>query len=309
MAGIWLWQKRSKKVLEQGKIEVKILPGVIHTIQPFRNRCKGRWENGWLSMTKESKNVHWFEWFWDKADRCQSRFQIRARWSIFTQDSEWLLKQHNMPLHLTIIITQFEDYKESYRGGANPCEVWSYTRIQEKRSYTIELPPYAAFKWCRKGSGWDFMSYLTQKCTQVWSMYATYWSVQQKWYHHHVQLEKLQNLKDPKNVKDHTELCLWILLLKMRCIILNSWVRIFVADVDPTEEYCLWKTLDTHASVYSFSKIQVLIKKYIYAEQILSGIPTVLDMKSIHIQLEIGLGPCIINIQMFTERFILIVCW
>ena len=108
--------------------------------------------------------------------------------------------------------------------------------------------------------------------------------------------KKLYELsKDPKNVKiinDHKVIPIEIAVKNDALFLIPEPKSPHGVDVDPTGQYLVvCGKLDTHASVYDFKKIQKLISNKEYAGKDPFGIP-ILDMKkSLHGQLELGLGP------------------
>ena len=108
--------------------------------------------------------------------------------------------------------------------------------------------------------------------------------------------EKLYELsKDPKNVKiinDHKVIMMDVAVKNNALFLIPEPKSPHGVDVDPTGQYLVvCGKLDTHASVYDFKKIKKLIDNKEYIGKDPYGIP-ILDMKkSLHGQLELGLGP------------------
>lgn len=177
-------------------------------------------------------------------------------------------------------------------------------RIQEKDSYTIELPPYMqdlSDAGKKVSHGWGFTNSFNSE------MYTggievgmppneAGMSRNDTDYLHVYNWQKLAELaKDPKNVKivnNHRVVPMDIAIKNDALFLIPEPKSPHGVDVDPTGEYIVvCGKLDTHASVYSFSKIQNLIKNKEYAGKDPYGIP-ILDMKkALHGQVELGLGP------------------
>ena len=101
--------------------------------------------------------------------------------------------------------------------------------------------------------------------------------------------------EDPKNVKiinNHRVIPMSVAVANEALFLIPEPKSPHGVDVSPDGEYItVCGKLDTHASVYSFSKIMKLIKAKDYAGKDPYGIP-VLDMKkALHGQVELGLGP------------------
>jgi len=115
-------------------------------------------------------------------------------------------------------------------------------------------------------------------------------------YLHMYNWKKLAKLaEDPKNVKiinDHRVIPMSVAVANEALFLIPEPKSPHGVDVSPDGEYItVCGKLDTHASVYSFSKIMKLIKAKDYAGKDPYGIP-VLDMKkALHGQVELGLGP------------------
>ena len=108
--------------------------------------------------------------------------------------------------------------------------------------------------------------------------------------------KKLYELsKDPKNVKivnNHKVISMEVAIKNDALFLIPEPKSPHGVDVDPTGQYIVvCGKLDTHTSVYDFKKITKLIENKDYIGKDPYGVP-ILDMKkSLHGQLELGLGP------------------
>lgn len=198
-----------------------------------------------------------------------------------------------------------DQYKEQYRGGVT---FWKFDkkrgRVDKKRSFTLELPPYDQdISDMGKGmsNGWGFTnSFNTEMYTggigigrppneagmsrnDTDFMHVYNWKI----------LAKLA--KNPKNVKiinGHKVIPMSVAVKHHALFLIPEPKSPHGINVDRTGRYIIVEgKLDTHASVYDFKKIKSLISHRQYAGRDYFGIP-ILDMKkALHGQLQLGLGP------------------
>ncbi len=198
-----------------------------------------------------------------------------------------------------------EDYKEEYRGGVT---VWKFDpkigRVIPNDSYTIEMPPYMQdLSDSGKGisNGWGFTNSFNSE------MYTggievgmppneAGMSRNDTDFLHVYNWEKLYKLsKNPKNVKminNHKVIPMDVAVKNNALFLIPEPKSPHGVDVDPTGQYIVvCGKLDTHASVYDFKKIKELINNKEFVGKDPYGIP-ILDMKkTLHGQVELGLGP------------------
>ncbi|NCB54768.1 MAG: Sec-dependent nitrous-oxide reductase, partial [Epsilonproteobacteria bacterium] len=301
------FDEESKKVLAQGKIRGKdITWGDTH--HPSLSETDAKVDGKWLVVNDKANpriaviDLHDFE---TKQIVVNPVFKSEHGGSFFTQDSEWIIEAAQYAAPFDNDYHPIEDYKETYRGGVT---MWKFDpkkgRIQEKDSYTIELPPYMqdlSDAGKKVSHGWGFTNSFNSE------MYTggievgmppneAGMSRNDTDYLHVYNWQKLAELaKDPKNVKivnNHRVVPMDIAIKNDALFLIPEPKSPHGVDVDPTGEYIVvCGKLDTHASVYSFSKIQNLIKNKEYAGKDPYGIP-ILDMKkALHGQVELGLGP------------------
>jgi nitrous-oxide reductase len=139
------FDEESKKVLEQGKIRGKdITWGDTH--HPALSETDAKVDGKWLIINDKANPriaVIDLSDFETKQIVVNPVFKSEHGGSFFTQDSEWIIEAAQYAAPFDNNYHPIEDYKESYRGGVT---MWKFDpkhgRIQEKDSYTIELPPY-----------------------------------------------------------------------------------------------------------------------------------------------------------------------
>lgn len=301
------FDEESKKVLAQGNIRGKqITWGDTH--HPALSETNGNADGKWLVINDKANPriaVIDLSDFETKQIVVNPVFKSEHGGSFFTQDSEYIIEAAQYAAPFDNGYHPIEDYKETYRGGVT---MWKFDhdkgRIVEKDSFTIELPPYMqdlSDAGKKVSHGWGFTNSFNSE------MYTggievgmppneAGMSRNDTDYLHVYNWKKLAELaKDPKNVKvvnNHRVIPMDIAVKNDALFLIPEPKSPHGVDVDPTGEYIIvCGKLDTHASVYSFSKIQNLIKNKDYAGKDPYGIP-ILDMKkALHGQVELGLGP------------------
>ncbi len=301
------FDEESKKVLEQGKIRGKeITWGDTH--HPSLSETDAKVDGKWLVINDKANpriaviDLHDFE---TKQIVVNPVFKSEHGGSFFTQDSEYIIEASQYAAPFDNEYHPIEDYKETYRGGIT---MWKFDpkkgRIQEKDSYTIELPPYMqdlSDAGKKVSHGWGFTNSFNSE------MYTggievgmppneAGMSRNDTDYLHVYNWKKLAEIaKDPKNVKivnGHKIVPMDVAVKNDALFLIPEPKSPHGVDVDPTGEYIIvCGKLDTHASVYSFSKIQNLIKNKDYAGKDPYGIPILDIKKALHGQVELGLGP------------------
>ena len=225
--------------------------------------------------------------------------------AFFTPNSEFIIDAAQYAAPFDNNYHPIEEYKETYRGGVT---MWKFDhkigRIKPKDSYTIEMPPYHQdLSDAGKGAsyGWGFTnSFNTEMYTGGIEVgnppNEAGMSRNDTDFLHVYNWKKLAEVaKDPKNVKvvnGHNIIPIEVAVKNEALFLIPEPKSPHGVDVDPTGQYLVvCGKLDTHASVYDFKKIQKLISNKEYAGKDPFGIP-ILDMKkSLHGQLELGLGP------------------
>ena len=301
------FDEESKKVLRQGNIRGREINwGDTH--HPALSEVEGKYDGKWLIINDKANPrlaVISLGDFETQQIVVNPVFKSAHGGAFFTQDSEYIIEAAQYAAPFDNNYHPIEDYKETYRGGAT---MWKFDskigRIIEKDSFTIEMPPYMQdLSDAGKGvsHGWGFTnSFNTEMYTggievgmppneAGMSRYDTDFLHVYNW-------EKLAKLaEDPKNVKvinGHRVIPMEVSIANDALFLIPEPKSPHGVDVSPDGEYItVCGKLDTHASVYLWSKIKKLIdaKKFVGKDPY--GIP-ILDMKeSLHGQVELGLGP------------------
>ncbi len=222
-----------------------------------------------------------------------------------TPNTEYILETCQYAAPFTNDYYPMEAYEDVYRGGVT---FWKFDRdkgkISQDESFTLELPPYMQdLSDAGKGVsyGWGFSNSFNSELytggiEKGLPPFEAGCSRSDTDFLHVYNWEKLAKLaKDSKNVKvinGHRVVPIEVAVKNDALFLIPENKSPHGVDVSPDGQYIVVSgKLDTHSSVYDFKKILELIKNKEYAGVDPYGIP-ILDMKkSLHGQLELGLGP------------------
>ncbi len=297
----------SLKILRQGNIRGREINwGDTH--HPALSEVDGKYDGKWLFINDKANpriaviDLHDFE---TRQIVVNPVFKSEHGGAFVTPNTEYVLEAAQYAAPLDNNYHSIEDYKESYRGGVTH---WKFDkekgRIDEKNSFTLELPPYMQdLTDAGKGAsdGWAFTnSFNAEMYTGGIEVglppFEAGMSRFDTDFMHVYNWKKLAKLaEDPKNVKivnDHKVIPMSVAVANEALFLIPEPKSPHGVDVSPDGKYItVCGKLDTHASVYSWEKIQKLIKNKDYAGKDPYGIP-ILDMKkALHGQVELGLGP------------------
>jgi nitrous-oxide reductase len=301
------YDEDSKKILRQGNIRGREINwGDTH--HPGLSEKDGKYDGKWLVINDKANpriaviDLHDFE---TKQIVVNPVFKSEHGGSFFTPNSEYIIEACQYAAPFDNNYHPIEEYKETYRGGVT---LWKFDskigRIKPKDSFVLELPPYMQdLSDAGKGAsyGWGFTnSFNTEMYTGGIEVgmppFEAGCSRNDTDFLHVYNWKKLAKLaKDKKNYKmiNGIKVIPMDVAVKNNCLFLIPEPKSpHGVDVSPDGEYItVCGKLDTHASVYKWSKIKKLIKNKEYAGKDPYGIP-ILDMKkSLHGQVELGLGP------------------
>jgi len=297
----------SKKILRQGNIRGREINwGDTH--HPALSEKDGKYDGKWLAINDKANPriaIIDLEDFETKQIVVNPVFKSAHGGAFFTQNSDYIIEAAQYAAPFDNNYHGIEDYKETYRGGVT---MWKFNhekgRIEPDNSFTIEMPPYMqdlSDAGKNASNGWAFTNSFNSE------MYTggievgmppneAGMSRNDTDFLHVYNWEKLAELaKDDKNVKvvNGMRIVPMDVAVKNDCFFLVPEPKSpHGVDVSPDGEYItVCGKLDTHASVYKWSKIKKLIadKKYVGKDPY--GVP-ILDMKAaLHGQVELGLGP------------------
>jgi len=301
------FDEESKKVLRQGNIRGREINwGDTH--HPALSEVDGKYDGKWLAINDKATPriaIISLADFETQQIVVNPVFKSAHGGAFFTQNSEYIIEAAQYAAPLDNNYAPIEEYKETYRGGVT---MWKFDskigRIIEKDSFTIEMPPYMQdLSDAGKGvsHGWGFTNSfnsemytggieigmppneagMSRNDTDFLHVYN--WEVLQK---------VAQDKKNVKVVNGHRVIPMDVAVKHDALFLIPEPKSPHGVDVSPDGEYItVCGKLDTHASVYKWSKIKKLIKDKKYIGKDPYGIP-ILDMKeSLHGQAELGLGP------------------
>ncbi|MCK5110520.1 MAG: Sec-dependent nitrous-oxide reductase [Arcobacteraceae bacterium] len=297
----------SKKILRQGNIRGREINwGDTH--HPAISEVNGEYDGKWLAINdKANPRIAIIDLadFETRQIVVNPVFKSAHGGAFFTQNSEYIIEACQYAAPFDNNYHPIEEYKETYRGGVT---MWKFDakkgRIIEKDSYTIEMPPYMQdLSDAGKGvsHGWAFTnSFNTEMYTggievgmppneAGMSRFDTDFLHVYNW----EKLSKLaQNKANYTMINGHKVISMKTAVANDAFFLIPEPKSPHGVDVSPDGEYItVCGKLDTHASVYKWSKIKALIKAKDYVGKDPYGIP-ILDMKkSLHGQVELGLGP------------------
>ena len=301
------YDEDSKKILRQGNIRGREINwGDTH--HPALSEVDGKYDGKWLFINDKANpriaviDLHDFE---TKQIVVNPIFKSEHGGAFVTPNTDFVLEASQYAAPFDNNYHPIEEYAETYRGGVTH---WKFDkekgRIDQKASFTLELPPYMqdlTDSGKNASDGWAFTNSFNaemytggiQKGLPPFEAGMSRFDTD---FLHVYNWKKLAELaKDPKNVKivnDHKVIPIEVAIKNEALFLIPEPKSPHGVDVDPSGEYIIvCGKLDTHASVYKWSKIQKLIKNKEYAGKDPFGIP-ILDMKkTLHGQLELGLGP------------------
>ncbi|MDR2174265.1 MAG: Sec-dependent nitrous-oxide reductase [Burkholderiales bacterium] len=222
-----------------------------------------------------------------------------------TPNSEYIIEASQYAAPLDNNYHPIESYQEMFRGAVT---MWKFDlkagRIDEKNSWTLELPPYMQdLADAGKGisDGWVFINSFN---SEMYSggihlglpPFEAGMSRNDNDFLHVYNWKMLEPLlKDPKNFKvinGHRVITMDAAVKAGALFLIPEPKSPHGVDVSPDGRYIIvGGKLDTHASVYDFQKIKALIDKKDFAGKDPYGVPILDIKKSLHGQVALGLGP------------------
>ena len=296
----------SKAVLAQGRVRGKdILYGDTH--HPAISETDGDYDGKYLFINDKANprvaviNLHDFE---TTQIVVNPVYKSQHGGAFVTPNTEYVITAAQYAAPYEDGFVPLEKFNDEYRGGIT---YWKFNhekgRIEPENSFTIEAPPYSQdLSDAGKGPsyGWSFTNSF---CSERYvggiergrPPFEAGCSAKDTDFLHVVNWKKAEELfKAGKTVKINGGNILPMdVAVKEGVLFLIPEVKSpHGVDVTPDGKYLVIAgKLDTHASVYSFEKIQSTIKAGKFEGKDPYGIP-ILSMKdTIHKQAELGLGP------------------
>ena len=225
--------------------------------------------------------------------------------SFVTPNTEYVIEASQYAAPLDNEYHPIEEYEAVYRGAIT---LWKFDypkgKIDVKKSFSLELPPYMQdLSDAGKGEsmGWGFTnSFNSEMYTggieKGLPPFEAGMSRNDTDYLHVYNWQILEKLvQDPKNYKiinDHKVIPIDVAVKNNALFLIPEPKSPHGVDVSPDGRYIIiGGKLDTHASVYDFRKIKEAIDKKDFVGKDPFGIPIIDMKKTLHGQVELGLGP------------------
>jgi nitrous-oxide reductase len=197
-----------------------------------------------------------------------------------------------------------EEFNEKYRGGVT---YWKFDRkegrLDPKRSFSLELPPYSQdLSDAGKGpsDGWSFTNSF---CSERYvggiergrPPFEAGCSAKDTDYMHVINWKKAAELVaagKAKKINGHDVLMMETAIKEGILFLVPEPKSPHGVDVTPDGKLItVAGKLDTHVSVYSFDKIMAAIKAGKFESKDPYGIPVIAMKDALHTQVQLGLGP------------------
>ncbi len=307
----------SKAVMAQGRVRGKdITYGDTH--HPAISETKGEYDGQYLFINDKANprvaviDLHDFE---TKQMVVNPLFKSQHGGAFVTENTEYVITAAQYAAPYSQDFVPLEKFNEEYRGGIT---YWKFDRdkgrIDPSASFTVEAPPYSQdLSDAGKGPshGWSFTNSF---CTERYiggiergrPPFEAGCSSKDTDFLHAVNWQKAaQLIADGKGKKVNGAD-----LLPIEVAVANDVLFLIPepksphgVDVTPDGKYLVVSgKLDSHASVYSFEKIQNAIKNQKFEAKDPYGIPIIAMEDALHTQAELGLGP--LHTQFDSEKCI-----
>lgn len=227
-----------------------------------------------------------------------------------TPNTEYVLQATQYPAPLTNDYVPLDQFNDKYRGAMS---AWKFDRkkgkIDTKKSFSIELPPYCQdLTDAGKGisEGWIFTnSFNTERYVGGFGKGNTKWkgrlpheagmSSKDTDYLHMINLEVAKKLFKKgkfKRINGHPVIMMDDMIAENALFLIPEPKSPHGVMINPSGQYLVVSgKLDTHVSVYDFKKMLKLTQNRDFDDKDPYGIPILSMTKSLHGQVELGLGP------------------
>ena len=303
----WGYDDDTKKILAEGNIRgKKITWGDTH--HPALSETDGKYDGKWLVINDKANPriaVIDLRDFVTKQIVVNPVLKSEHGGAFFTPNSEYILSACQYAAPFDNNYHPMSEYQTVFRGGVT---MWKFNdktgRINTKKSFTLELPPYMqdlSDAGKKVSYGWGFTnSFNSEMYTggieKGLPPFEAGCSRSDTDFLHVYNWKDLAKLaKDPKNYK---------MINGMKVIPISVAVKhhdLFLipeeksphgVDVSPDGKYIVvCGKLDTHDTVFSWKKIKKAIDNHDYIGHDPYGIPILSMKKTMHCQAELGLGP------------------
>ena len=301
------FDEESKAVLRQGNIDGKEINwGDTH--HPAISETDGKYDGQYLFINDKANprlavlDLRDFE---TKQIVVNPIYKSEHGGAFVTPNTEYIIEaaQYATPLENKKFYP-LEEFNEKYRGGVT---YWKFDRkegkIDPKKSFSLELPPYSQdLSDAGKGpsDGWSFTNSF---CSERYvggiekgrPPYEAGCSAKDTDYLHVINWKKAAELVaagKAKKINGHDVLPMDVSIKEGILFLVPEPKSPHGVDVTPDGKLLTVSgKLDTHVSVYSFEKIQAAIKAGKFESKDPYGIPVIAMKDALHTQVQLGLGP------------------
>jgi len=301
------FDENSKAVLKQGRIDGKdITWGDTH--HPAISETNGEYDGQFLFINDKANpriaviDLRDFE---TKQIVVNPIFKSEHGGAFVTSNTEYVMEaaQYAAPLENKKFYP-LEEFNEKYRGGVT---YWKFDRkegrIDPKKSFSLELPPYSQdLSDLGKGpsEGWSFTNSF---CSERYvggiekgrPPYEAGCSAKDTDYLHVINWKKAAELVaqgKAKKINGHDVIMMDTAVKEGILFLIPEPKSPHGVDVTPDGKFLtVAGKLDTHVSVYSFEKIMAAIKAGKFESKDPYGIPVIAMKDALHTQVALGLGP------------------
>jgi nitrous-oxide reductase len=301
------FDENSRNVLRQGRIDGRdITWGDTH--HPAISETNGEYDGQFLFINDKANpriaviDLRDFE---TKQIVVNPVFKSTHGGAFVTPNTDYIIDAAQYPAPLANRkFHPLEEMNEVYRGGVT---YWRFNRkegrIDPKQSFSIEMPPYwQDLSDFGKGpsDGWSFTNSF---CSERYvggiekgrPPYEAGCSAKDTDYLHVVNWKKAEQVfkaGKTKKINGHDVIAMDTAVKEGILFLIPEPKSPHGVDVSPDGKFIIVSgKLDTHASVYSFEKIQAAIQAGRFESKDPYGIPVIGMKDALHTQVQLGLGP------------------
>jgi len=301
------FDESSKAVLKQGRIDGKdITWGDTH--HPAISETNGEYDGQFLFINDKANprlaviDLRDFE---TKQIVVNPIFKSEHGGAFVSPNTDYVIEaaQYAAPLENKKFYP-LEEFNEKYRGGVT---YWKFDRkagrIDEKKSFSLELPPYSQDLSDFGKAASDGWSFTNSFCSERYvggiekgrPPYEAGCSAKDTDYMHVINWKKAAELVaqgKAKKINGHDVLMMETAIKEGVLFLIPEPKSPHGVDVTPDgKNIIVAGKLDTHVSVYSFEKIQAAIKAGKFESKDPYGIPVIALKDAVANQVSLGLGP------------------
>jgi nitrous-oxide reductase len=296
----------SLKVLRQGNIKGKEI-NFGDTHHPAFSETKGEYNGRWLFINDKANpriaviDLHDFE---TKQIVANPIFKSSHGGAFVSSNTEYVIEAAQYAAPLENDYVPLEQFNEKYRGGVT---YWKFDnekgRIDEKQSFSIEMPPYSQdLSDFGKGPSESY-SFTNSFCSERYvggieqgrPPFEAGCSSKDTDFMHVVNWKKAAEVfkaGKTKKINGHDVITMDTAVKEGLLVLIPEPKSPHGVDVSPDGKFIIVSgKLDSHTWVYSFDKIEKAIKAGKYEGKDAYGIPILSMDDTLHTQVQVGIGP------------------